>query len=349
MAESARSHGNSHRGADGGPPTRVQFWIDIITKVLGGVAVAAVTYLGYRIQSSMSEISIRNQREQAETALRASMLGDLVGPIAGGTSASKSGVIDLRHERLLAELVTLNFHDHFEFKAVLAEIDEKMIGQEEYEEDRDKLASVAHRVIDRQLTMLNAYGAAFPPQSRGQLSRFYFIEQDASNETGGCLTGQETHSVDSFWANREMCAMSPDRRFCLRLFQAGSAKKLSDAYKTQQVALEMIVFKGEPEQTAKYCSDAQVDEDAARRSNHLAIDRLAITASTFDFPLTDNTVIDLNHRFAVQIVDMYRGSTKHPEYRPRLTVQVYWFPQGFVTERERPAYYSGQSKADQYQ
>jgi len=126
MAESGRSAARSHRGGESGPPKRVQFWLDIASKVLGGVAVAAVTYLGYRIQSTMSEISIRNQREQAETALRASMLGDLVGPIAGGTSASKSGEIDLRHERLLAELVTLNFHDHFEFKPVLAEIDEKI-------------------------------------------------------------------------------------------------------------------------------------------------------------------------------------------------------------------------------
>jgi len=118
-------------------------------------------------------------------------------------------------------------------------------------------------------------------------------------------------------------------------------------------ALEGTAGPGDGVEVLSFHDDAADPDSLSMRVHFVGSETQTVPLSanfgSVDFPLTDNTVIDINHRFAVQIVDMYRESARHPEYRPQLTVQVYWFPKGFVTERERPAYYSGQSKADGYE
>ena len=100
--------------------------------------------------------SLRNQREESETNLRSAMFRELVGPLLQSeTEQVKSGAnMDLpRAQRLalLAELLALNFHEHFELGPLLRYVD-TLPGQTE--EARARLRSTSRRVISRQLAPL---------------------------------------------------------------------------------------------------------------------------------------------------------------------------------------------------
>jgi hypothetical protein len=94
-------------------------WVDVSGKIRGAAALAVVTFLGYAYQSKISMTALINQREQSETQLRASMLHDLIEPVVRREQDNQQHSSDemrraAQRDRLLAELVTLNFHDHFE-------------------------------------------------------------------------------------------------------------------------------------------------------------------------------------------------------------------------------------------
>jgi hypothetical protein len=65
--------------------------------------------------------------------------------------------VDLERERLLVELLTLNFHEHFESKPLLLHV-EKRIRSELSGQDRERalssLVSIVRRVSDRQIATL---------------------------------------------------------------------------------------------------------------------------------------------------------------------------------------------------
>ena len=72
--------------------------------------------------------SLRNQREESETNLRSAMFRELVGPLLQSENEQvKDGAdTDLpRAQRLalLAELLALNFHEHFELGPLLRYVD----------------------------------------------------------------------------------------------------------------------------------------------------------------------------------------------------------------------------------
>ncbi len=58
----------------------------------------------------------------------------------------------------------------------------------------------------------------------------------------------------------------------------------------------------------------------------------------FDFPLTDNSQIDPEHRFAISL---YSRS----EEQSVIIIKLVWFPVGFITARERPMNYLTLRKA----
>jgi len=125
--------------------------IEVLAKVATAGAIVFAAYLGALYESKMSSIAVLNQREQAESNLRASMLTNLIDPIVGNQAAGEE--IKAERERLLVELLTLNFHNHFEFKPLLVEVYKRLI-EEEGGKGCDSLESVARRIIDRQIKML---------------------------------------------------------------------------------------------------------------------------------------------------------------------------------------------------
>jgi hypothetical protein len=95
---------------------RLLDWLDAVAKLVGAFAVVAVAIFANSLQTRVTGISIQSQREQAESQLRASMFTSLIGPIVG---AQKDGSIPADRERLMAELLALNFHENFELKPLL--------------------------------------------------------------------------------------------------------------------------------------------------------------------------------------------------------------------------------------
>lgn len=59
------------------------------------------------------------------------------------------------------------------------------------------------------------------------------------------------------------------------------------------------------------------------------------TVSPYDFPLTDNAQLDVSRRFAV---NLYYATEIEPQ-KPMILLKLVWFPEGYITERERPINY----------
>lgn len=151
--------------------------VDTLAKVAGAGAIVFAAIIANNYQVEMSEENIRNQnkqaaftilsqREQAESQLRASMFSDLIDPIIGPRSGNE---ISAERERLMVELLTLNFHEHFEFKPLLLYVDQRLaskniegMSKEEAIKERNSLRSVARRVIGRQIAVLIQEGAEEP-------------------------------------------------------------------------------------------------------------------------------------------------------------------------------------------
>ena len=127
---------------------------DALAKLIAAAAVVGAAMVANTYQSKMSTISLLNQRELAESQLRGSMLGDLIGPIVGH---SKDLQTDLEREQLLVELLTLNFYEYFDSKPLLLHI-EKRIRSELSGLDREKalssLVSIVRHVSDKQIATL---------------------------------------------------------------------------------------------------------------------------------------------------------------------------------------------------
>ena len=151
--------------------------VDILVKVVGAGAIVFATIIANNYQVEMSKENIRNQnkqaaftilsrREEAESQLRASMFSDLIDPIVGQRSGNE---IPADRERLMAELLTLNFHEHFEFKPLLLYVDQRLaskniegMSKEDALKERNSLRSIARRVIGRQIALLIKEGAEEP-------------------------------------------------------------------------------------------------------------------------------------------------------------------------------------------
>ncbi len=326
---------NSGASADK-PETRAEAyrsWIEVIAKVIGALAIVFVAFVGNEYQSKMSSVALINQREQAETSLRASMLGDLIEPFIGKDAQAPSAAPDgddtrLDREVLLAELITLNFHDHFEFKPVLESIDRKLRDHQR-EEGRFAIASVARRVIDRQINMLSAVGPAAEKGFGATKDQFFFETKAAPATPTQCFkaSGADRYSLVELWTGTPLCSASPDRNICLQI-SLSSSEDPRKIYERQQIVASVDAYSN----PGMGC-DALGDKKPILQLPN-------ITISTFDFPLSDNTKVDSDHRFAISILDMYREISERPADLPRMTLAVIWFPQGFVTERERPITYS---------
>jgi hypothetical protein len=64
--------------------------------------------------------------EQSETNLRATMFGQLIGPIVGPAKDGQQAP-DLLQYALLVKLLALNFHEHFEFGPLMQNADDRLV------------------------------------------------------------------------------------------------------------------------------------------------------------------------------------------------------------------------------
>jgi len=265
-------------------------YIDSLSKLLAAGAIVVAAFVAQSYESRATSLSLLNQREESETQLRASMLQNLIEPIVG----SKGGTdVAADREELLVELLTLNFHDHFEFKPLLMRVDARLASKQ-LAADRDALASVARRVIDRQINMLIAAQQA-QAGKQASVTTFYF-SPDASAAPTAC--------------NGKACQVqSPDHEWQVSI----TAWKIDRDKRTVSVSVSCMPVRGHPL--------------AWLRGGIIERHGLDFELTQFDFPLTDYTQLDDQHRFAISLFDLGSDSG---------VIKVVWFPLGYVTERERP-------------
>ncbi|MBI5664218.1 MAG: hypothetical protein HZC49_03865 [Nitrospirae bacterium] len=93
-------------------------WLDIIGKVgtplAALIAALAAYYIAQPFQREITSVTLRNGREQAESKLRSDMFSSLIGPIVG-SDKDPNNDIQAEREKVLVELLALNFHEYFEF------------------------------------------------------------------------------------------------------------------------------------------------------------------------------------------------------------------------------------------
>ncbi len=302
------------------------FWetLEWLTKLIPGLATIAVAVIAHNFQSSMSTTTLLSEREKADSQLRATMFSDLIGPIAG---PNKSGGADVDRERILAELLALNFHEHFELRPLLLHVDNRLAAEIRSgsgnitERSRDSLRSVARRVTSRQISLLSKKESdedtqaqivhmdiVTPPPAGDKVPRFP-------------VAAASMQLVSNFREPIEVS--SPSNKYKLYLIFD------SLDFVEQTVRVDISIYSngtGEEKETAHY----------------------DFVLSWFDFPFTDNTLLADGTRFALvmdQMDDLVmrlsddEKKTITAKTLPRLKINLIWFPQDYFAARERPTNY----------
>lgn len=304
---------------------------DVALKLTPAVATGLAAWIAYDYQARSAGVSLLNQREQAETQLRASMFNNLIAPIAGPI---KDHPIGADQQRVLVELLVLNFHEHVEFKPLLLNADRRLATEirpvEQADAARRSLRSAVRRVLDRQLAVLQRdcvsawaamSGAGSGRGCREQPDILTFCEpasgaarpDQAELTVGGerCLlisrTGLQTASVDA-----------PDRRYQL------SVTVESADWREQTFNVNVLWSK-----------------------DYVPVNAVPFQLTRYDLPFTDNTILDPDHRFALVVKDFRRdadcaSATAAAGNAPEnlkchvLNLWVVWFPPRYILPHERP-------------
>lgn len=292
---------------------------DVIAKFATACAFIYAAYVAGQFESKVSGTTILSQREQAESQLRASMFHDLIDPIIGPFKEGER--IPLDRERLLVELLTLNFHEHIEFKPLLEDLykrlaTNKSLSREDAVIQRSRLSSVARRVIDRQITVLSVEAEKYGLQGY-EPEQIYFKNSIGTN-VGECHWTKETDGLPlngpamPAALYEKVCVKSPDNAYLVEIL-------LSEIDIQNHTCTISVTIKDLPAHTI-----VRVQE---------------FTLTEFDFPFTDNTRIDKDHRFSL-VIDNFVGIDVPPEEEITVGLRLVWFQKDFITSRERPLNYS---------
>lgn len=325
-------------GGETGWRADVRFAAEIVSKLAIPLLTVAATVLGIYVSNTFKQRemeiarennlqALQNQREQSETALRSAMFRELVGPLlqTQGESAVASDQPDLpRAQRLalLAELLTLNFHEHFELGPMLRYVD-NLPGQTD--EARSRLRSTARRVVSRQLApMLSA-----SDRGRGRNPDMFevFLTSDPAepaDEPQTCFmpadgVGREGKAVELRCTGRPrtgdageripppLTVVSPDGRVSIQVVLRGLN------WKDQSIGVYVVVL------------DAEGDTDDS-------VPPMEFTLSPYSLPFSDNTLLPSGNRFGLYIVRI----DDLPDVLRAMMLRFVWFPKDFVPPRERP-------------
>ena len=281
---------------------KIKFYADVVLKLTPVIATVVLGLLANQYQASSSAANLLNQREQAETQLRAALFENLIAPIGG----SKDGRgLDADHQRLLVELLMLNFHEHIEFKPLLIHADKRLTTEIEDKEAstiaRDSLRSVARRVRDRQVAVLMK-----------EQKSVYEISENCSARDLNCdfLESDHAYENEKVWR-----VQSPDGVYGISI----RIMEMDWANETFELTLNI--------------TDKNRTQSPPPAS---------FSITSYDLPFTDNMIISRNQRFAISVknVDLVEewesGAT---DAENRVTLQAVWFPKGYILPHERPVNY----------
>ncbi len=300
--------------------------LDWIVKLLPVIATIAVTILADGYKTSLTASTLLSEREKADSQLRSQMFATLVDPISG----SKSGeIVPLERQRLLAELLSINFHEHIGLKPLLTHVDAKLAIESNdsdaakaraAKESRNSFHQIARTVISRQTAML--------ARSSG----------DTAGESGAKIQKLDIGAPDPGKGFAEYKRSSGDHNQ-LRVF--GELIETEGPTKNEYLLISVSNPNWENESfrisVGIYSRNSSDPEPLARHE---------FDVSWFDFPLTDHTLLADGTRFALVLDEVYDLNDKifvGEKIMPnatnstrRVKMNIIWFPKDFIAAHERP-------------
>ncbi len=291
----------------------VQFWLDVVMKLTVPLGAIVAALLANHFEQNRASLELINQREQAESSLRATMFGQLISPVAGPREEGKD--IDPIRYAVLAQLLTLNFHEHFELKPLLQDADDRLAAYrgtqspESIREARSNLHQAAHRVIQRQIAQLWEDPVADCTPAATMETTFQFVSDGELEEAFSQSADAATFLVPSYTL-KTFVVSSPDCR-----------DSLSIVFDKADFAGERVHVLITPAAAAKSESDYRFDFDL----------------TSFAFPFTDNALLPDGNRFAFFIRDV--SVLDEATQSKIMRVGLRWFPQNYYPPTERPTDY----------
>jgi len=292
----------------------VQFWLDVAMKLTVPLGAVVAAWLANHFEQNRANLQLINQREQAESSLRATMFGQLITPIAGpGQSGAETDPV---RYAVLAQLLTLNFHEHFELKPLLQDADDRLskykgtVDSAAILQARSNLRQAAHRVIQRQIAQLWDDKIVECKPAASMETTFQFVSDADLEDSFSAATDSATLLVPSK-ALKTFTISSPDCR-----------DKLN-------IVFDKPDFSGER---------VHVLITPASSSNAAVTDfRFDFDLTSFAFPFTDNALLPNENRFAFFIKDV--SSLDDTGTSKIMRVGLRWFPQNYYPPTERPTDY----------
>jgi hypothetical protein len=291
----------------------VQFWLDVAMKLTVPLGAIVAAWLANHFEQTRANLQLINQREQAESSLRATMFGQLITPIAGpGDSGAEADPV---RYAVLAQLLTLNFHEHFELRPLLQDADDRLSSYKgaaattEIQKARSNLRQAAHRVIQRQIAQLWDDRIVPCTPAANMETTFQFVSDPDLEDA----FGQSSDATTLLVPGKELKSFtvsSPDCR-----------DKLSIVFEKPDFSAERVHVLITPAARKPEESDYRFDFDL----------------TSFAFPFTDNALLPNENRFAFFIKDVSElddtGTSKI------MRVGLRWFPQNYYPPTERPTDY----------
>lgn len=320
----------------------VRFWSEAINKMALPIVTAIVALAGTVITSKINDANnLRttiNQREQAETSLRANMFKELVGPLLTPVGADQEDENRPRRLALLAELLALNFHEHFELGPLLTYVDGMPM---QAPENRRRLRSVARRVIARQIAVLGQHptaGEACKDPRVFNTDIDITLFSDSVDPAGGPQACNVFSKPGSNRVEFQCAASSSDKPRRLDDFLVSSP----DCHNTftmtlselnwQQNTVRVLMTRSEP--------DIEVEGMPAARTAEIS-EFLEFTLTQYALPFSDNTLLRDGNRFGLYMrqIEPSRDPCTPPACDPIhrvMLLSLIWFPTDFIPPRERP-------------
>ena len=334
MAETEGSRAATSAQQDAHWKELVVFWIDNLSKLALPIVTAIVALAGTYLTTSINEQNnLRdtiNQREQAESALRTSMFRELVSPVVGNTGTM---VEEPQRLALLAELLALNFHEHFELGPLLTYVDE-LPGQDTRE--RNRLRSIGRRVISRQLAVLGPADDAV----RG-------AQCDAERtDVDIYLTSDASEAIDA----RQSCQLLQGDDTTAYFACSSAGTETSEAvpftvrsHDCQDHLTILLADLNWASNTVRVLATSQPAplESGVPPAARSIPEFVEFTVSPYALPFSDNTLLRTGNRFGVYIrqIEPSREPCEPPACDPStrlMRLSLIWFPREFIPPRERP-------------
>lgn len=344
--------------AEGGWRARVRFWADILNKLAIPLLTVAGTVLTLAINERNNARATINQREQAESQLRSSMFSELVNPLidqarlaeqpaqaqpgepgtaepgtqqGGGTTAARADRLTL-----LAELLALNFHEHFELGPLLRYV-ERLNGQSP--ENLRTLRSVARRVTGRQIAMLGRAEERPCPREKVREQVLHFESLKLATAAGQPASGLSCFLYPPKGETQAVPTLECDASRAPDMSRTWQPLMTVSPDCRDELIISLVDLDWDRQTLGVFISVASQNPGSGKVASQT--ETLDFTLSPYSLPFSDNTLLRSGNRFGLYVRQVEpdarackeRGCSEADRF---MVLSFLWFPEDFYPPRERP-------------